>query len=189
MPLMHRHCPQPSLTAYQSVRTKRVFLLLIAFSCGISGLLYISITTWNPSAKFNNIPYVSANETGASNLERTRVAVSHSNRTVFFTKPWNCSNCFRWEYRTLLNQKDVCHVQDSNQTVDLVFLIPSTHAGRAQRDAIRNTWSSVTRNNTAGFRRVFFFGVSKDAQRMREVEEESRHFRDVVMFDLGGAWW
>ncbi|XP_070173623.1 beta-1,3-galactosyltransferase 5-like [Littorina saxatilis] len=109
-----------------------------------------------------------------------KLGTTRTMNTKDYNPPWNCSGCFQWNYQLILNEKDLCKTHD-NQKIDQIFLIPSTHAKTAERNAIRETWASITRNNTSNFRHVFFFGVTKDQARMRLVEEESRHFRDVVL--------
>lgn len=102
-------------------------------------------------------------------------------QTTIYDPPWRCSGCFNWSYKLVINEDAICTSRGRNHTIDLIFLIPSLHDKTAQRSAIRETWASVTRNNTSNFRHVFLFGVTKDPERMRIVETESRQFRDVVM--------
>ncbi|XP_070173428.1 uncharacterized protein [Littorina saxatilis] len=95
-------------------------------------------------------------------------------------RPLNCSGCFRSEFPTLLDQPELCRVYD-NQSIDVVFLIATAGTHTAERHAIRNTWATATNNNTSNIRHLFVLGTTTDAKRMRAIEEEGRHFRDVVV--------
>lgn len=95
-------------------------------------------------------------------------------------RPLNCSGCFDSEFPTLFDEPDLCRI-NGNNTIDIVFLIVSAIEHTSQRNAIRNTWASVTKNNTGNLRHVFMVGTTPNAERMRALEEEGRQFRDLVM--------
>ena len=114
----------------------------------------------------------------------SKPSASFSNKSMIVStttaRPTNCSGCFHSEFPTLVDQPDLCKVIGNN-TVDLVFLVLTAIQHTSQRNAIRSTWASVTKNNTGSFRHVFMVGATPDAKRMRALEEEGRHFRDVVV--------
>ncbi|KAK7461179.1 hypothetical protein BaRGS_00038767 [Batillaria attramentaria] len=120
-----------------------------------------------------------------SELNTSEITAQNDSGTKFGTlknrtRLQRCRGCFNSDFPMLIDQKDACK-QQNNQTVDLIFLILTIHAANERRQAIRKTWASVTLNNTSSFRHVFLLGMTKDAARMREVEEESHHFRDVLV--------
>ncbi|XP_076453506.1 beta-1,3-galactosyltransferase 5-like [Babylonia areolata] len=80
----------------------------------------------------------------------------------------------------LSDHSGLCQVQ-KNVTIKVVFVITSSPAHRARRNAIRKTWASVTKNNTSTLRHVFILGTTADTNVMRAVEKEARQFGDVVI--------
>lgn len=115
----------------------------------------------------------------------TAAAAKAATTRPSYDPPWRCSGCFDWSssYQPVINQRGLCRSgrAPDRRAIDLIFLVPSVHHKAAQRTAIRQTWASVTANNTSNFRHVFLFGASRHPARMRVVEEESRRFRDVVV--------
>ncbi|XP_076435305.1 beta-1,3-galactosyltransferase 5-like [Babylonia areolata] len=143
----------------------RSYFLMLVFSVLVSfPLLYISI----PVHQLNHHQGGSAN----SSLN---------------VRPRSCKDCFRAEFPLLLNHPAICSVRDGG-VVDMIFFIFTRPEGVETRHAIRNTWASVTRNNTANFRHVFVTGVTPDFRRIHLLGEESRHFRDVVVYGFNDSY-
>ncbi|PVD23180.1 hypothetical protein C0Q70_16443 [Pomacea canaliculata] len=87
-------------------------------------------------------------------------------------RPEKCRKCFLTDFPELITNDAVCKTE-SNDTLDLVMLVLTTHSAVERRQAIRQTWASFTQNNTATkLRHVFLLGRSRDARHMRSVQEE-----------------
>ncbi|XP_076435690.1 beta-1,3-galactosyltransferase 5-like [Babylonia areolata] len=164
-------------------RGGKIFLLVLLWLC-LSVAVYVLVvrnSSSSSSSPLSLFPW------DANPHPEVFQAFSSRRNGSLFIRPWNCSQCNQWNYSVVLNQRGVCHVPGPNHTVHLVLLIPSSHGNRTARDAVRGTWGSIADNanaTTSGVRRVFFLGTTRDAARMREAEEESRHFRDVVILGM-----
>ncbi|KAK7486296.1 hypothetical protein BaRGS_00022466 [Batillaria attramentaria] len=98
-------------------------------------------------------------------------------------RPKRCNGCFNSVFPMLIDEVDICETHH-DQNIELVFLIVSSHRLRKRRDSIRQTWASITKNNTSRYRHVFLFGMTPDGALMERVREESRQFRDVLVSDF-----
>ncbi|KAL8617909.1 hypothetical protein ACOMHN_026486 [Nucella lapillus] len=110
-------------------------------------------------------------------------ALMEAENATLSIRPRSCNNCFHTDYRLLVNHPEICSL-GPGQVVDVIFFIFTRPESVDTRAVIRNTWGSVTRNNTSNFRHVFVTGYTSDVARMRMLKEESRHFRDVVISEF-----
>ena len=81
------------------------------------------------------------------------------------------NGCFNTDFPVLIDQPQVC-ATEKNQTIDIVFFIPSRLNGAEERNVIRKTCSSVSKNNTSNFPHVFLLGVTGDRLRMGLITEK-----------------
>ncbi|KAK7477600.1 hypothetical protein BaRGS_00031148 [Batillaria attramentaria] len=98
-------------------------------------------------------------------------------------RPKRCNRCFNSDFPFLIDEPHLCSTQ-KDQTVEIIFLIVTSFKARMRRDAVRQTWASITQNNTSSYRHVFLFGTTPDGAVMKRVREESRQFRDVLVSDF-----
>lgn len=77
------------------------------------------------------------------------------------TRPLVCKKCFSTEFSPLMSNVDVCKTRSNVTDIKIVMLVITTHRATDRRQAIRQTWASVTENNTANVRHVFVLGRSK----------------------------
>ncbi|XP_046327800.1 beta-1,3-galactosyltransferase 1-like [Haliotis rufescens] len=96
-------------------------------------------------------------------------------------RPDSCRDCFRHNFDYLIQNTDIC---DSKGQIDLLMLIFTSHANRRNRDVIRSTWSSISRNNTGSVRYVFLLGIVEDYSLIKSVQEESQQMEDLLMEDF-----
>ncbi|KAL8586776.1 hypothetical protein ACOMHN_061289 [Nucella lapillus] len=99
------------------------------------------------------------------------------------SRPVNCSKCFHSRFPPLLQSCGVCNTRGGGK-VEVIMMILTTHDAVEKRDAIRHTWASVTRNNTAHVRHVFVLGRSKSEAHMQQVRKEGEVYGDVIMYDF-----
>ena len=94
---------------------------------------------------------------------RPNVTLSFEALTVTGTRPDSCRGCFNTDFPPLIENCGVCNTGGGarSQHVDLLMVILTTHRATDRRKAIRDTWASITRNNTANVRHVFLFGRVK----------------------------
>ena len=91
----------------------------------------------------------------------------------------HCHECFLYIYENVL-RPDSC---DAPGDVWLLILITTVPAERELRNAIRQTWLSVTKNNTSSVRYLFLLGTGWPAKEQAIVEEESEEFNDFLQDD------
>lgn len=63
-------------------------------------------------------------------------------------------------------------------------MITSSLDGFERRHAIRDTWASVCKNNTAHVRYVFLLGTTSDRKVSDEVRSESSRYGDMLVSDF-----
>ncbi|KAK7091502.1 beta-1,3-galactosyltransferase 5-like [Littorina saxatilis] len=102
------------------------------------------------------------------------------------TRPVSCNGCFNANFPGLIENCGVCNTGMGNrsQKVEMVIVILTTHGAVDRRQAIRDTWASVTRNNTAHIRHVFLLGRVKDERSMKSAHEEQARHGDIIMYDF-----
>jgi hypothetical protein len=60
-----------------------------------------------------------------------------------------CDKCFTHDFKYLINNEKICKKKsDNNDTIDLFIMILTVHKNFEQRDVIRRTWLSYSKNNT-----------------------------------------
>ncbi|ESO93885.1 hypothetical protein LOTGIDRAFT_105149 [Lottia gigantea] len=104
-----------------------------------------------------------------------------SNKTVRKDK---CSNCFLHNFKYEIINSNICKVQN-DITVDIFIIIFSIPRNIANRNAIRKTWVSASRNNTANTRYAFFFGISSDKN---ILFQEAKIYKDIIMEDFQDSY-
>ncbi|XP_006821576.1 beta-1,3-galactosyltransferase 1-like [Saccoglossus kowalevskii] len=85
------------------------------------------------------------------------------------------------QYSYLINQPKIC---SDHRDVFLLTLITTQHKNYKQRNAIRDTWASISVHEGKQIASVFLLAKSQDPRLMRLVDNESRKHRDIVEFDF-----
>lgn len=92
----------------------------------------------------------------------------------------DCSRCFVNNFRTILEPRSVC---EGGEAVEIVALITSVPENIAEREAVRKTWGSYTRNNKSNFRLIFLFGGGWSKAKNAILKRESDLFGDILQED------
>ena len=132
---------------------------------------------WNSSSFSLDSSNTSGNSLGASlsippatdhckqarQMAGPKAAFSLEVQTENGTRPASCRGCFPIDFPSLIENCGVCNTGGGGRShhVDVVMVIFTTHRATDKRQAIRDTWASVTRNNTAHVRHVFLLGRAK----------------------------
>ncbi|XP_067678471.1 beta-1,3-galactosyltransferase 1-like [Haliotis asinina] len=124
------------------------------------------------------------NKTESLPSKSSSISVVYASNTNDYSgvRPDSCTDCFRHDFDYLIQNSDICH--DSKGQINLLMLIFTSHVNRRNRDAIRSTWASISRNNTGTVRYVFLLGKVEDYSLMKSVEEESLQNEDLLMEDF-----
>ncbi|XP_067660437.1 beta-1,3-galactosyltransferase 5-like [Haliotis asinina] len=101
--------------------------------------------------------------------------------------PNTCTNCFRHDFMYLIQNEDICN-ETNKDAVDLIILILTRHTGIYNRNVIRSTWASVSRNNTGNVRYVFLLGKDPRHELMENVKLEALYYKDILMEDFRDSY-
>ena len=96
----------------------------------------------------------------------------------------DCNNCFKHDFKYLIYNTDVCKLYSNQTEVELLIIILSTHNHTLERQALRETWLTPSKNNTATVRYAFLFGKIQNAKLQESLVKESEQFRDIVQEDF-----
>lgn len=97
----------------------------------------------------------------------------------FNNLPKTCNSCFLRNYTDVIANDKICDTNATSKAIDLLMLIISAVDNVENRDAIRDTWASVTHNNTANIRHVFILGVSRKSPLSDNVLQENKQHHDI----------
>ena len=101
-------------------------------------------------------------------------------------RPYSCNGCNKFDFPTLINPKAVC---GGMTQIDLLIQITTIPSDQASRNAIRNTWASLTENNTAIVRHMFLFGTGWKTKDQQMIEKESELHGDVLQQGYRDAYY
>ena len=90
-----------------------------------------------------------------------------------------CNNCFKHNF-TYLIKNEVCKIFQGLNYVELLLLVTSHPANIVQRQALRDTWLTYSRNNTANVRYIFLFGNVNNSTLQDAIIAESNTFHDIL---------
>lgn len=99
-------------------------------------------------------------------------------------RPNTCDNCFIHDYKYIVNSKNVCRQYVVNQTIHILFLIFVPGYQKENRDALRQTWLSVSKNNTSNVRYVFLIGSPAPRVKWFNMTAENEVYNDIVEEDF-----
>ncbi|KAK6173283.1 hypothetical protein SNE40_016763 [Patella caerulea] len=122
-------------------------------------------------------------QVNASNGEHPKLRPNSS----YIKRPSNCSDCFKHNFDYVILNKKICDVKGDN-SVELFLFILTIHNNIKQRTMIRDTWLSVSKNNTSDIRYVFLLGNSMDKAMNQKAIEEAAIFNDILMEDFTDSY-
>ena len=102
-------------------------------------------------------------------------------------RPDTCSKCFPRPYKFVFTSQRVCQTASGKQAeVDLVIVVASAPDRREQRNLVRDTWASVTKNNTWNKARyIFLLGHSNLDL---EITKENDLHGDMALQDFQDSY-
>ncbi|KAK3106832.1 hypothetical protein FSP39_000868 [Pinctada imbricata] len=94
-----------------------------------------------------------------------------------------CRSCFEHKFEYVINNENIC--DGGNESgVDILILISTTFRNKLKRDAIRETWLSVSQENTQNIRYAFLLGFTPDLHLQQQLELENIEYRDIIQEDF-----
>lgn len=121
---------------------------------------------------------------------QTKVSPNKSATNTSGYRKDKCEGCFLHNYNYVINNEKICDINSNNNksNIDVIILILTTHQNIAQRKAIRSTWLTHAKNNTANVRYVFLLGNTTNKVLSESVEKEAKIHRDIIKEDFIDAY-
>jgi beta-1,3-galactosyltransferase 1 len=94
-----------------------------------------------------------------------------------------CDECFQHNFKYVI-ENDICKLKNSEQIIDLIVLITTSHKNTKARAALRATWLSFTRKNTDNIRYAFLLGEHTESRYNELVLKESNIYHDIIQEDF-----
>ncbi|XP_060597817.1 beta-1,3-galactosyltransferase 1-like [Ruditapes philippinarum] len=119
-------------------------------------------------------------------VEKNDIVNKYGNKanTKTKTRQHNCTSCFEHNFNYVIQNKNICQLYSTNQTIELLILIMTTHKNNRARAALRSTWLSVTKHNKGNVRYAFLLGEITDKWQKEAVLEENNIHHDIIKEDF-----
>lgn len=105
------------------------------------------------------------------------------------TRPYRCNRCMAWKYKTTIEPSNVCRNQRSGQGLMILALVTTIPDEIEGRKAIRETWGSLSKNNTGYLNILFLYGSGWSGAEQAIIEKEDRQFGDVLQADFADNYY
>ncbi|XP_053374373.1 beta-1,3-galactosyltransferase 1-like [Mercenaria mercenaria] len=99
-------------------------------------------------------------------------------------RQYHCSSCFLHNFNYVIQNERICEQYWPNQSIVLIVLIMTTHENIKTRTALRSTWLSHTKNNTANVRYAFLLGETANYRLKESVLRENSVYHDIIKEDF-----
>ncbi|XP_052266574.1 beta-1,3-galactosyltransferase 1-like [Dreissena polymorpha] len=115
-------------------------------------------------------------ESRMKNVHRGRNEMPHNKNE----RQRECDNCFKHDFEYYIQNDHICDTSSMHENIDLLILVTTVHKNGFVREALRTTWLSCTKNNTANVRHVFLLGKTFDNRLQESVMRENDIHHDIV---------
>ena len=95
-----------------------------------------------------------------------------------------CNNCFNHDFKYVIDNPNICKLYPGLKEIELLIIILTVHNYVQQRNALRETWLTYSKNNTASVRYAFLLGEIKDTKLKADIIKESDFYRDIIKADF-----
>ena len=95
-----------------------------------------------------------------------------------------CNNCFKHDFKYLIENDDICKGGADRSEIKLLVLILTHHKNLEQRNALRDTWLTHSKNNTGSVRYAFLLGEVSSRKLQNDTRIENERFRDIIKEDF-----
>ena len=93
-----------------------------------------------------------------------------------------CDRCFEHDFKYEIENDDICKIHTNVSDITLLILILTSHRNKLQRNALRETWLTISKNNTGRVRYAFLLGEVPDTR--DSIAKENDQFRDFIQEDF-----
>ena len=118
------------------------------------------------------------------NHHRSINIIKSSNSASTTKRKDECNNCFTHNFKYVIDNTDICNLYSGQIEIELLILILTAHSNVQQRNALRETWLTHTKNNTANVRYAFLLGEVKDTKLKEDIAKESGVYNDIIKEDF-----
>lgn len=101
------------------------------------------------------------------------------NMQMFNVEVIQCDNCTHFEFRYTAEGPPECTLKDSKD-IFLVVAVTTYYGNKLARDAIRQTWGSVTDYRGHNIQTIFVFGKDSSATNNEALMAEHRQYNDIL---------
>lgn len=91
-----------------------------------------------------------------------------------------CNNCFNHDFKYLINNPDICKLYSNQTDIELFIIISTVHTNKLERNTLRETWLTNSKNNSADVRYAFLFGEIQNTTLQESLFRESEQFKDII---------
>ena len=99
-----------------------------------------------------------------------------------------CNSCFNHDFKYLINNPDICKLTSGQTEIELLIIILTVHSNTLARNALRETWLTYSRNNSANARYAFLLGENQNTELQEVLSKESEQFGDIVQENFVDAY-
>ncbi|KAL4229093.1 UDP-GalNAc beta-1 [Mactra antiquata] len=100
------------------------------------------------------------------------------------TRREECNSCFEHNFNYVIKNDNICRLTSPGQVIDVIILITTVHRNLNQRNALRRTWLTLSKNNTSNVRYAFLLGETSDVRYRKLVIEENNLYHDIIKEDF-----
>ena len=93
-----------------------------------------------------------------------------------------CDRCFKHDFKYEIENEDICKLHTNVSDITLLILILTSHRNKLQRNALRETWLTISKNNTGRVRYAFLLGEVQDTR--DSIAKENDQFKDFIKEDF-----
>lgn len=136
------------------------------------------------SAANESTPHTNQTSNGTDTAVETTTPSTTRRPTSPTNRPMLCQGCFFSDFPSLIENPSLCWQAPGSAKPEMIVMITSSLDGFERRQAVRDTWASVCKNNTAHVRYVFLLGTTSDRKVSDEVRSESSRYGDMLVSDF-----
>ena len=156
-------------------------LLVTFFVLSFLGLLNVFITSMTRSPVEVSMSPKPAISNIIKEIKEEVINISNARKE-------ECDNCFKHDFRYILNNPNICQLYPGQTTIEILILILTVHNNTDERSAIRETWLTYSKNNSASVRYAFLLGKIQNTDTQELLRKESEHFGDILQEDFMDAY-
>ena len=103
---------------------------------------------------------------------------------VYLTRPFECRGiCNEFSQQQIIQPLNSCPGD-----IYMLFLVISSHSNRDRRNAIRQTWGSVSHTKNRSIRVIFVLGMPPFTNPITAYKPENQRYKDLLVFNVTDSY-